>query len=59
MLLIGILSVILDVVLGTNYDRMEDAFEWTLALLLNIYFAALALCWRCEDARLVVRIGSH
>lgn len=27
MLLIGVISLILDAVLGTNYDRMEDAFE--------------------------------
>jgi hypothetical protein len=27
---------------GIDYDVMEDAFEWNMALLLNLYFAGLA-----------------
>lgn len=39
----GILSVILDAMMGTDYDDIEDAFEWVLALMLNLYFAATAI----------------
>lgn len=43
LLVIGIISVVLDAVLGERYDDIEDAFEWILALLLNSWFAGLAL----------------
>lgn len=46
---VGILSVILDAILGTDYDRFEDAFEWIMALLLNLYFAGLAAYWGRES----------
>lgn len=39
----GITSVILDGILGEGYDAFEDAFEWTMALMLNGWFAGLAL----------------
>lgn len=42
----GMLSVVLDAWLGLDYDRYEDAFEWNLALLLNLYFAGFAWCSR-------------
>lgn len=43
LLLVGLGSVILDAWLGQGYDAMEDAVEWALALLLNAWFACLAL----------------
>ena len=43
LLIIGVISVILDALLGAGYDTYEDAFEWVLALLLNSWFAVLAL----------------
>ena len=43
LLIIGILSVVLDAALGERYDDYEDAFEWILALLLNSWFAGLAM----------------
>lgn len=44
-LLVGLLSVVLDTVLA-DYDRIEDAFEWNLALLLHLNFALAAAGWR-------------
>jgi hypothetical protein len=49
----GVVSLILDGTLGPAYDRIEDAFEWIMALLLNFYFAMLASIWRRERAMLV------
>lgn len=43
LLAIGITSVILDAWLGQGYDTMEDGFEWTMALLLNAWFAGVAV----------------
>lgn len=43
LLLTGITSVLLDAWLGVGYDDMEDAFEWNLALLLNLWFAGIAI----------------
>ena len=45
---VGVLSVILDLTLGPRYDEVEDAFEWVMALLLNLWFAGLAMAWRHE-----------
>lgn len=41
---IGLLTVILDLVLD-DYDAMEDAFEWVMALTMHCYFLAL---WRID-----------
>jgi len=43
LLVIGLISVALDASLGERYDDYEDAFEWILALLLNSWFAGLAM----------------
>lgn len=42
----GLLSVLLDAWMGSAYDAVEDAFEWVLALQLNLYFALLACLLR-------------
>jgi hypothetical protein len=42
LLTVGMLSIVMDVLPGIDYDVMEDAFEWNMALLLNLYFAGLA-----------------
>ncbi len=43
LLAIGIMTVILDAALGPRYDAMENAFEWIMALMLNAWFAGMAL----------------
>jgi len=43
LLLVGIASLVLDAQLGDVYDAMEDAFEWNLALLLQLWFAGAAV----------------
>lgn len=43
---IGLFSVALDAWMGNGYDVVEDAIEWILALLLNLYFAGLACLFR-------------
>ena len=45
---VGIVSVMLQGLLGDNYDRYEDGFEWIMALMLNLWFAG--------TARLIARI---
>jgi hypothetical protein len=40
---VGIVSVILDFLLGEGYDRFEDGFEWIMALMLNLWFAGVAI----------------
>ena len=47
-LLVGLLTLILDVGMD-NYDSIEDAFEWLIALLLHINFLLAALTWRYLD----------
>lgn len=42
---IGVLTLFLDALLP-NYDDYEDAFEWTIALLLHINFLLAAWDWR-------------
>ncbi len=41
-LTLGLVSVALDATM-TDYDSIEDAFEWTLALIMHLYFLALAV----------------
>ncbi len=45
LLLTGIASLILDILLGPAYGDVGHAFEWVMALLINLYFAGLALLW--------------
>lgn len=44
-LLVGLLTLVLDASLD-NYDDMEDAFEWLIALLLHANFLLAAAYWR-------------
>ena len=53
LLVVGVTTVILDALIPPIYDEyMEDAFEWWLALLLNLYFIFMALIWRGDTTRL-------
>jgi hypothetical protein len=54
LLLLGVLTVILDAWDGTWYDTVEDAFEWVLALLLQVNFLFGYLLWRRADWRLTL-----
>lgn len=55
LLAVGISTVILDALIPLLYDEhLEDALEWWMALLLNLYFAFIAIAWRGETARLGV-----
>lgn len=50
-LAIGIVSVILQGVVPDVYDNIDDAFEWTFALLINIHALWVAMLWRRSDFR--------
>lgn len=54
LLLIGLLSILLQVVAPQRYDRMEDAFEWCFALLLCLYVLAVGEMWRRTDFRMAL-----
>ncbi|MEE4250825.1 MAG: hypothetical protein V2I38_09570 [Alcanivoracaceae bacterium] len=54
-LLIGLLSVLTGLVLPERHDELENAFEWTLALLLNVHALIVALLWRKSDFQLATR----
>jgi hypothetical protein len=45
-LLIGLISVAAGLVVPERHDELENAFEWTLALLLNIHGFVVAMLWR-------------
>ncbi len=45
-LAVGILSVVLNGVAPEVHSRTDDAFEWTLALLINVHALWLAFLWR-------------
>jgi hypothetical protein len=45
-LIVAVFSLILDASLGPGYDRMEDAFEWWLALLVALHGVAIARLWQ-------------
>jgi hypothetical protein len=47
-LCIGVLTLILDSLMQ-DYDRVEDAFEWNIALLLHGNFLLAAIYWRQLD----------
>jgi hypothetical protein len=42
---IGLLSLILGITMA-DYDSIEDAIEWNLALLIHIYFLGIYVAWR-------------
>lgn len=45
-LAVGILSVILTAVVPDIYSQMDDAFEWVLALLINLHAVWVAVLWK-------------
>ena len=51
-LAIAIFSLVLDAAMGGTYDRVENAFEWWLILLLNVQQWRLVSLWRKTDFRL-------
>ena len=53
-LALGLLSVVLSLLMR-DYDRIEDAFEWIFALLLNGWLVVLGLLWRHQGVVLAVR----
>ncbi len=42
LLSVGIVSVLLEGLLGGEYDRYEDGLEWIMALMLNLWFDGTA-----------------
>ncbi len=50
-LAVGILSVILTVAVPDLYSQVDDAFEWVLALLINLHALWVALLWRQSSFR--------
>jgi hypothetical protein len=55
MLIIGVLSVLLQLISEGWHDRIEDAIEWQLALLLQLNFLFSAGLWHRSDWHLVFR----
>lgn len=53
-LLLGVVSVVLSA-FHSGYARMDDAFEWVFALLLNAWLLVYGLVWR--DCRYALRPG--
>jgi hypothetical protein len=53
-LTVGIVSVILTALVPQIYSQLDDAFEWVLALLINLHAIWIAVLWRqsCFRARL-------
>ncbi|MEM6774075.1 MAG: hypothetical protein AAF933_04340 [Pseudomonadota bacterium] len=45
MLCVGVLSVVVEALNGDLHDRVEDAIEWLLALLLQVNFLLCAMLW--------------
>ncbi|GGE67579.1 hypothetical protein GCM10011533_19890 [Streptosporangium jomthongense] len=50
-LAVGILSVILTAAVPDLYSQIDNAFEWVLALLLNLHALWVALLWRQSSFR--------
>lgn len=51
LLFTGVLSVVLSMLLGEHYKKIENGFEWSMALMLNVFFVVLALMWRNINVR--------
>ncbi len=56
-LTVAILSLALDALLGAGYDRLENAFEWWLVLLLISQLFGVALMWERSGFELAVKIA--
>ncbi|TQV82543.1 hypothetical protein FKG94_07360 [Exilibacterium tricleocarpae] len=51
-LAIALVSLGLDAAMGSDYDMIEDTFEWWLVMLLIVHFFALARLWQRSGFRL-------
>ena len=54
-LTLATISLILDLWLGDDYDRVENTFEWWLVLLLNLHLAWIVALWRTSGFNLSAR----
>lgn len=54
MLAIAMFSLVLDGVLGADYDRIENAFEWWLIMLLLAHLFMMIQLWKKSKFMLVV-----
>jgi len=52
----AMVSLILEAAFAGSYGSLDNAFEWVMALMLNLYFALLAVVWHKE--RMELKIGS-
>lgn len=52
---IGLLSLMLELSMA-DYDSIEDAFEWILALLIHIYFLGIYAVWRNTEFTVSFRV---
>lgn len=66
MLVIGIASIVIQAISESAHDRIEDAIEWQLALLLQLNFFLSSALWRhgewqigFESKNPAVRIQTH
>ena len=59
LLAIALFSLVLDAWLGKAYDRIEDAFEWWLILLLNIQLFWLARLWKRSGLAISIKPGTE
>jgi hypothetical protein len=57
-LVLGVTSVLLSA-FHAGYARMDDAFEWVFALLLNGWLLVLGLAWRDSGFALVAQVNSQ
>ncbi|GAB3370006.1 hypothetical protein NCG89_09175 [Spongiibacter taiwanensis] len=58
-LAVAIFSLILDGLLGETYNRVENAFEWWLLMMLNLQLFALAALWQRSQFRLTFSSNPH
>ena len=56
-LAIGLLSVLAGLIVPERHDELENAFEWTLALLLNIHGFSVAMLWRRSGFALLPQLN--
>lgn len=54
-LALGVVSVLLSA-FHAGYARMDDAFEWVFALLLNSWLVVLGLAWRDSGYALAAQV---
>ena len=55
LIVLGVMTLVLDAWDEHWYNRVEDAFEWNLTLLLQLNFLLGYLVWRRANWRLAVR----